>query len=77
VETIGAQRASAHAAPDRNQSAAARIYRRRSHCEKCEEIATAISGSAKYDRELLIEKFVSGRELTIGILGDQALPFSR
>ena len=24
--------------------------------------------------ELLIEKFVSGRELTIGILGDQALP---
>ena len=27
-----------------------------------------------YDRELLVEKFVSGRELTIGILGDQALP---
>ena len=39
-----------------------------------EDIAPAISGSAKYDRELLIEKFVSGRELTIGILGDQALP---
>ena len=39
-----------------------------------EEIAPAISGAAKYDRELLIEKFVSGRELTIGILGDQALP---
>jgi D-alanine-D-alanine ligase len=34
----------------------------------------AIAGSAKHDRELLIEKFVSGRELTIGILGDQALP---
>ena len=30
--------------------------------------------AAKYDRKLLIEKFVSGRELTIGILGDQALP---
>ena len=30
--------------------------------------------TAKYDRELLIEKFVPGRELTIGILGDQALP---
>jgi D-alanine-D-alanine ligase len=42
--------------------------------KNAEEIATAISGSAKYDRELLIEKFVSGRELTIGILGDQALP---
>jgi D-alanine-D-alanine ligase len=39
-----------------------------------EEVAAAIAGSAKYDRELLIEKFVSGRELTIGILGDQALP---
>jgi D-alanine-D-alanine ligase len=39
-----------------------------------EEIQPAIAGSAKYDRELLIEKFVSGRELTIGILGDQALP---
>jgi D-alanine-D-alanine ligase len=42
--------------------------------KNAEEIATAIAGSAKYDRELLIEKFVSGRELTIGILGDQALP---
>ena len=30
--------------------------------------------AAKYDGELLIEKFVPGRELTIGILGDQALP---
>jgi D-alanine-D-alanine ligase len=38
------------------------------------ELAPAIVGSAKYDRELLIEKFVRGRELTIGILGDQALP---
>jgi len=39
-----------------------------------EEITPAIAGAAKYDSELLIEKFVSGRELTIGILGDQALP---
>lgn len=30
--------------------------------------------AAKYDRELLIEKFVPGRELTIGVLGNQALP---
>src|SRR5690348_14903385 len=35
---------------------------------------SAIAEAAKYDRKLLIEKFVSGRELTIGILGDQALP---
>ena len=34
----------------------------------------ALKEAANYDRKLLIEKFVSGRELTIGILGDQALP---
>lgn len=38
------------------------------------EIDAAIADAGKYDRELLIEKFVPGRELTIGILGDQALP---
>jgi D-alanine-D-alanine ligase len=38
------------------------------------ELQSAIAEASKYDRELLIEKFVSGRELTIGILGDQALP---
>jgi D-alanine-D-alanine ligase len=38
------------------------------------ELDSAINEASKYDRELLIEKFVSGRELTIGILGDQALP---
>lgn len=39
-----------------------------------EQLEPAIAEASKYDRELLIEKFVSGRELTIGILGDQALP---
>jgi D-alanine-D-alanine ligase len=38
------------------------------------EINSAIGEAAKFGRELLIEEFVSGRELTIGILGDQALP---
>lgn len=38
------------------------------------EIESGLGQAAKYDRELLIEKFVPGRELTIGILGDQALP---
>src|SRR5579864_2115497 len=38
------------------------------------ELDAALKEAAKYDRKLLIEKFVSGRELTIGILGDQALP---
>jgi D-alanine-D-alanine ligase len=41
---------------------------------KQEELAPAIADAAKYDRKLLIEKFVSGRELTIGILGEHALP---
>lgn len=38
------------------------------------EIDAAIADATKYDRELLIEKFIPGRELTIGVLGDQALP---
>jgi D-alanine-D-alanine ligase len=38
------------------------------------ELESAIGEAAKYGRELLIEKFVAGRELTIGILGDEALP---
>jgi D-alanine-D-alanine ligase len=38
------------------------------------EVASGIRDAARYDRELLIEKFVPGRELTIGIVGDQALP---
>jgi D-alanine-D-alanine ligase len=38
------------------------------------EVDAAITDAAKYDRELLVEKFIAGRELTIGILGDQALP---
>jgi D-alanine-D-alanine ligase len=38
------------------------------------ELDAALNEAAKFDRKLLIEKFVSGRELTIGVLGDQALP---
>jgi D-alanine-D-alanine ligase len=38
------------------------------------EIESALAEAWKYDRELLVEKFVEGRELTIGILGKQALP---
>ena len=38
------------------------------------ELESAMADAAKFDQELLIEKFVPGRELTIGILGDQALP---
>lgn len=38
------------------------------------ELDSAMAEAAKYDEKLLIEKFVQGRELTIGILGDLALP---
>jgi D-alanine-D-alanine ligase len=38
------------------------------------ELDSAIQEASKYDSELLVEKFIPGRELTIGILGDQALP---
>jgi D-alanine-D-alanine ligase len=38
------------------------------------ELDAAMAEAGKYDRKLLIEKFVPARELTIGVLGDQALP---
>ncbi len=38
------------------------------------EIDEALAKAAEYDEELLVEKFIAGRELTIGILGDLALP---
>src|SRR5437763_15865726 len=38
------------------------------------DIESAIAEATKYGRELLVEKFVSGGELTIGIRADRALP---
>ena len=38
------------------------------------EIPASLENAAKYDKEFLVEKFVAGRELTIGVLGDLALP---
>lgn len=38
-----------------------------------EEVAPAVEQAAKYGR-LLVEEFVPGRELTVGVLGRQALP---
>ena len=38
------------------------------------ELAAAIEEASKYDDEVMIERFVPGRELTVGILGDVALP---
>jgi D-alanine-D-alanine ligase len=38
------------------------------------ELDHALSEAGKYADELLIEQFVEGRELTVGIVGGQALP---
>ena len=34
----------------------------------------ALEEAAKYDDEVMVEQFIPGRELTVGILGDEALP---
>jgi len=39
-----------------------------------EQLEGAIAEAWKYDDEVMIEKFIPGRELTVGILGDTALP---
>jgi D-alanine-D-alanine ligase len=38
------------------------------------QILPAIAGAARYDDPLLIEEYVAGEELTVGILGAEALP---
>lgn len=39
-----------------------------------EDAAAAIADAAKYSKDLLIEEFISGKELTVAILDDGALP---
>ncbi|HEX2204366.1 MAG TPA: D-alanine--D-alanine ligase [Longimicrobium sp.] len=38
------------------------------------ELPEAVGAAAQFDTEVMIERFAKGRELTVGILGDQALP---
>jgi len=38
------------------------------------KVAAALREAAQYDDELLIEQFIPGCELTVGVLGDLALP---
>jgi len=42
--------------------------------KKRSELPGAIEEALKYDDEVMIERFVPGRELTVGVLGDVALP---
>lgn len=37
-------------------------------------LADAVQEAFRYDDEVMIERFIPGRELTVGILGDDALP---
>jgi len=42
--------------------------------KKRENLAPAIEEAGKYDDEVMIEQFIPGRELTVGVLGDIAFP---
>jgi D-alanine-D-alanine ligase len=39
-----------------------------------DELQSAIDLAAKFDDEVMVERFIAGRELTVAILGNEALP---
>jgi len=39
-----------------------------------EEMAAAVTDALKFDSAVLVEQLIEGKELTVGILGDQVLP---
>jgi D-alanine-D-alanine ligase len=42
--------------------------------QRKEQLFSAVRAAGRYGKEILAEEFISGREITVGILGDQALP---
>lgn len=38
------------------------------------ELVAALDSARKFGSELLVERYIDGRELTVGVVGDQALP---
>jgi D-alanine-D-alanine ligase len=42
--------------------------------KKRADLQAAIAEARNYDDEVMIEQFIAGRELTVGVLGDEALP---
>ncbi|MDQ6939519.1 MAG: ATP-grasp domain-containing protein, partial [Verrucomicrobiota bacterium] len=38
-----------------------------------DELDAAIALAAKYDSEIMLERFIAGREFTVGVLGDRSL----
>jgi len=45
-----------------------------SFVEKPKELLPAVEEAAKYSDRVLLEKYIPGQELTVGVLGDEALP---
>lgn len=43
-------------------------------CPKPEDVAPALAKVVEYDQEILVEELITGIELTVGVLGDLALP---
>jgi len=41
------------------------------------DLASAVAEAMRYDDEVMIERFVPGRELTVSVLGDRALPVGK
>jgi D-alanine-D-alanine ligase len=41
--------------------------------EEADALAPAVQAAGRFDDEVMIERFVRGRELTVGVLGDQPL----
>ncbi len=39
-----------------------------------EELAAALADALRFDTAVLVERFIKGRELTVGVLGDEVLP---
>ena len=42
--------------------------------EKESEVAAAISSSLEFSNEIIVEEYISGREITVGVLGNKPLP---
>jgi len=39
-----------------------------------DDLASALADALKFDSSALVERFIQGRELTVGVLGEEALP---
>lgn len=42
--------------------------------ENREEYVAAVEDAFSYEKEIVVEKFISGREFSVGVLGDKVLP---